>query len=133
MNTKTRLLSVLLLASVAVGIASTAAAHHSFAALYDANKPIRLVGKLTKIDWTNPHSYFHLDVKGSDEVHSEQLDELAADAGMDDVPGGGGSHVVARLDARSQAEHGREVEVVLDASQIKLFDPDGGRTLTAKH
>jgi len=66
MKTKTRLLSVLLLASVAVGIASTAAAHHSFAALYDANKPIRLVGKLTKIDWTNPHSYFHLDVKGSD-------------------------------------------------------------------
>ena len=56
------------------------------------------------------------------EVHSEQLDELAADAGMDDVPGGGAS-VVARLDARSDAEPGREVELVLDTSQIKLFDP----------
>jgi multiple sugar transport system ATP-binding protein len=74
--------------------------------------------------------YAYFDIKGAQEVHSEQLDELAADAGMDDVPGGGASHVVARLDARSQAEHGREVEVVLDASQIKLFDTDGGRSLT---
>ena len=37
-------------------------AHHSFAAMYDANKPIRIVGKLTRIDWTNPHSYFFVDV-----------------------------------------------------------------------
>ena len=30
--------------------------------MYDANKPIRLVGKLTKIEWTNPHSFFYIDV-----------------------------------------------------------------------
>ena len=66
MKTQTRRLSVLVFATVAAGIASTAAAHHSFAALYDANKPIRLVGRLTKIEWTNPHSFFHVDVKGSD-------------------------------------------------------------------
>ena len=77
--------------------------------------------------------YAYFDIQGTQEVHSEQLDELAADAGMDDVPGGGASHVVARLDARSQAEHGKEVELVLDTSQIKLFDPDGGRSLTTKH
>jgi multiple sugar transport system ATP-binding protein len=76
--------------------------------------------------------YAYFDIQGTQELHSEQLDELAADAGMDDVPGGGASHVVARLDARSSAEHGREVEVVLDTSQIKLFDPDGGRSLTTK-
>lgn len=52
-------LVLLLLAS------ASAAAHHSFAALFDANKPIRLEGKLTKIDWTNPHSYFHIDVVDS--------------------------------------------------------------------
>ena len=46
--------------------------------------------------------------------------------------GGGTSSVVARLDAHSAAEHGREVELVLDTSQIKLFDPDGGRSLTTK-
>lgn len=38
-------------------------AHHSFAAQYDGTKAVRLVGVLTRIDWTNPHSYFYLDVK----------------------------------------------------------------------
>ena len=37
-------------------------AHHSFAAEFDGTKPIRLEGVLTKIEWTNPHSYFYLDV-----------------------------------------------------------------------
>jgi len=76
--------------------------------------------------------YAYFGVAGANEVRSEQLDELAADAGIDDVPGGGASHVVARLDARSDAGHGREVELVLDTSQIKLFDPDGGRSLTTQ-
>lgn len=40
--------------------------HHSFAAMYDGNKPLRLKGVLTKVEWTNPHSYFYLDVKGED-------------------------------------------------------------------
>jgi hypothetical protein len=38
-------------------------AHHSFAAEFDGSKAIRLVGKLTKVDWSNPHTYFYLDVK----------------------------------------------------------------------
>ena len=38
-------------------------AHHSFGAEYDANKPITLTGVITKIEWTNPHSHFYLDVK----------------------------------------------------------------------
>ena len=59
----TRLLSIALLTAGFVAGSSTALAHHSFAAMYDANKPIRLVGKLTKIEWTNPHSYFYIDVQ----------------------------------------------------------------------
>ncbi|MYM37963.1 DUF6152 family protein [Duganella qianjiadongensis] len=49
----------------ALSIGPIASAHHSFAALFDASKPIRLKGTLTKVDWTNPHSYFYLDVVDS--------------------------------------------------------------------
>ncbi len=37
-------------------------AHHSFAAQYDATKPITLTGKVTKVEWTNPHIYIYVDV-----------------------------------------------------------------------
>ena len=44
-------------------IAPMVHAHHSFAAEFDGHKTVRLVGKLTKIEWTNPHAYFYLDVE----------------------------------------------------------------------
>ena len=51
-----------------VGIAALLAAvpvvaHHSFAAEYDADKPIKFTGTVTKIEWTNPHCWFYVDVK----------------------------------------------------------------------
>jgi hypothetical protein len=42
---------------------ATGIAHHSFAAEYDASKPITLKGAVTKIEWTNPHARFYIDVK----------------------------------------------------------------------
>jgi hypothetical protein len=41
----------------------TVRAHHSFAAEYDSNQPFKLTGAVTKIEWTNPHVYFYIDVK----------------------------------------------------------------------
>jgi hypothetical protein len=42
------------------------AAHHSFAAEYDASKPVMLKGKVTQVEWINPHSWVHIDVTGED-------------------------------------------------------------------
>lgn len=53
----------LTLAVIGVAIAIPLTAHHSFAAEFDASKAVRLTGTLTKIEWTNPHSYFYIDVK----------------------------------------------------------------------
>jgi hypothetical protein len=43
--------------------AAPAMAHHSFAAEYDSNNLITLTGVITRVDWTNPHMYIHIDVK----------------------------------------------------------------------
>jgi len=51
------------IAAASLATSATLAAHHSFAAEFDASKAIRLTGALTKIEWTNPHIYFYLDVK----------------------------------------------------------------------
>jgi Family of unknown function (DUF6152) len=56
---------VRLLAAFAILASSSAAvtAHHSFAAQYDANKPVTLKGIVSKVEWTNPHARFYVDVR----------------------------------------------------------------------
>jgi len=46
-----------------VGTTTPSWAHHSFAAEYDSKKPVKLTGAVTKIDWSNPHVYFYIDVE----------------------------------------------------------------------
>ncbi len=62
--------NVIMLAGV-VGIGLLAAtaqvvAHHAFAAEFDANRPVRLQGKITRMEWINPHSWMHLEVTNED-------------------------------------------------------------------
>jgi Family of unknown function (DUF6152) len=51
-----------IVASVLLGT-STLIAHHSFAAEYDGNRPVTVTGTVARIDWTNPHIHFYVDVK----------------------------------------------------------------------
>jgi len=51
----------LLMATARVGVA-----HHSFAAEYDDQKPLKITGTLTKVDWMNPHIWYYVDVKNPD-------------------------------------------------------------------
>jgi len=52
----------LVLATTIFFSSQPARSHHSFAAQYDINQPITLVGKVTKVEWTNPHARFYIDV-----------------------------------------------------------------------
>jgi len=61
-----KLKSTFALAAFAVATVAPVWAHHSFAAEFDDRKPLKLTGTVTKMEWTNPHSWIHLDVKGPD-------------------------------------------------------------------
>ena len=74
---RTRLtVTVASLAGLLIG-AVPVMAHHSFAAEYDASKPIKLTGTVTKIEWTNPHCFFYIDVKNE----SGKIDTWALELG----------------------------------------------------
>ena len=75
--------------------------------------------------------YAHFSIGGEGGVQTEELAELAQDAGGGEVPGGGEARAVARLDPQSEVREGQEAELWLDASKLHLFNPDGGRNLAA--
>ena len=64
-------------ALLASAVACQAAAHHSFAAEFDANQPVELHGTITKMEWINPHSWLHIDVMNADGTKTEWMIEGA--------------------------------------------------------
>jgi multiple sugar transport system ATP-binding protein len=91
----------------------------------------RFRAKIDVVESMGSELYVYFDVESS--AQSEELEELAKDAGMEDLPthgSGNATQIVARLDAASSAAAGAEVDLVLETEEIKLFDPRGGASLT---
>lgn len=83
-----------------------ASAHHSFAAEFDGEKPIKLVGVVTKMELINPHSWIHMDVKGPDGKVSNWMVEC-----------GSPNTLLRRGFTRSSVTPG--MEIVVDGYQAK--------------
>ena len=69
--------------AAALLIASTATwAHHAFAAEFDVKKPVKLRGKVTKMEWINPHAWIHVDVADESGMVHDWMIECGAPNGL---------------------------------------------------
>jgi hypothetical protein len=58
-----KLLSSIVVAAASLLAAAPALSHHAFAAEFDINRPLKLTGTVTRIEWTNPHAWLFIDAK----------------------------------------------------------------------
>jgi hypothetical protein len=70
---KTKLIALAAIATAALSSAQ-ALAHHSFAAEFDGDSKIKLHGVVTKVEWTNPHTYFYMEVDNNGEYEEWALE-----------------------------------------------------------
>jgi hypothetical protein len=81
-------------------------AHHSFAAEFDVTKPVKLQGTVTKMEWINPHSWIHIDVKNPDGTVTSWM-----------VEGGSPNSLLRRGFTKHSLEPG--TEIVVEGYQAK--------------
>jgi DNA/RNA endonuclease YhcR with UshA esterase domain len=89
--------TVIAVASLA---SSSLRAHHSFAAEFDANQPVTLKGTVTKMDWVNPHTWIHLDVKNPDGTVTQWM-----------IEGGTPNTLVRRGFTKASLQPGTEITI----------------------
>jgi Family of unknown function (DUF6152) len=103
-------------------------AHHSFAAEYDASKPIDVTGTLTRVEWSNPHIWFYLEVKDEKGI--------VTNWGFSAAPPGvlmrrGIPKEVLKIGAVIHVQGFRAKDGSNNASGGTITFPDGRRVLTA--
>jgi hypothetical protein len=106
---------------VAVGLLMAAVpvmAHHAFSAEFDANRPIKLTGTVTRMEWINPHAWIHIDVKKPDGTVEKWM-----------IEGGTPNTLLRRGFTKNSLAIGTEIQV--DGYQAKDGSMKGnGRDLT---
>src|SRR5438876_9164933 len=103
---KFKLSLIALAASLLFAAAAPAFAHHAFAAEFDSKKPVKLRGTVTKMEWINPHTWMHVDVKKDD----GSIEEWMVEAGTPNT-------LLRRGFTRDSLKAG--TEVVVDGYQSK--------------
>jgi hypothetical protein len=110
--------AVLIAGSILLSNASAVLAHHSFAAEFDADKPVKLVGTVTRVEWINPHSWIHVNVKNPDGTVTEWA-----------IEGGTPNTLLRRGLNKNSLPVG--TELIIDGYQAKAGGPRAnGRDLT---
>jgi multiple sugar transport system ATP-binding protein len=85
--------------------------------------------KIEVVEAMGSELYAHFTVSTDETIESDELRELAADAGGGEVPSAGEGRIVARLDPAAKVSQGEEAELWVDATKLQLFDPDDGHNL----
>jgi hypothetical protein len=108
--------------SVSWLVAAPAIAHHAFAAEFDGNRPVNLQGKVTRVEWINPHTWIHIEVKKPDGKMEEWM-----------VEGGTPNTLLRRGITRDSIQIGTELVVRGYQSKDALCEPKcraNGRDVT---
>ncbi|MDC0598964.1 DUF6152 family protein [Gammaproteobacteria bacterium] len=102
-------------------------AHHSFAAEFDSNSPINIQGVVVKVEWTNPHTYFYVEVETEDGDYEEWAMEMGSPNGLmrrgwtRDTLEIGTEVIVRGTRARDGSTKGNVQSVVLAETCQRLF------------
>jgi hypothetical protein len=116
--------TLLVAAVLSAAVSATAVAHHSFSAEFDAKQPVKLKGTVARMEWINPHSWIHLDVKNDDGTVTRWM-----------IEGGTPNTLVRRGFTKQSLKEGTEITVegfrakngAFRANGADLILPDGRR------